>query len=229
MGFSAALKGVEILKWETFEKPLSAALSTSVQRTLFTLRNEITAELKRLYYVPGNPDKASQVYFKHQGKHIWSAELVYRYKSIPLGRYPTQQYRITTQRKILRVSRGGKFSAANKFTRRVVNRASIATYVQIKKNGPKRLVHGKLGYMGWLHTGRRSGQSGFNGQTNTFAANIFERNQKKTWSGNVRLPIHRLFGPSITELVQGKEVQTFLEKSKTLDKLSNIFADNINR
>lgn len=224
---SAELKGINILSWETFGKPVNAALSSSIQKTVYGLQKDISSELKRLYYVPGDPSRVSSIYFRRKGRGIFSAELSYHQKSIPLSKYPVKQYRITTGKRILRVVRGGKFGKANKFQNRIVSRANIATYTQIRKSGSPQLIHGKLGFMGWLHTGRRSGQTGFNGQVNTFASQIFERTQKATWQGNKRLPIHRLFGPSVLNLIKGRQMQNYINTNPKLNELSNLFSSHL--
>jgi hypothetical protein len=71
---------------------------------------------------------------------------------------------------------------------------------------------GVKGYKGWLHTGRRRGTVGFYGQQNLFSAHIFERNQRKTWENGRRLPVHALWGPSITQLLQTSEMKSEVEK-----------------
>lgn len=226
MKFGVRVSGLSILDWKTFEQPLASALRTSITSSVYGLQKEIAKGIKDNFLFYGDPNKVSSVYFRRKAGRIFSAELSYAYKAIPLSRYPVKQYRVTTGKKILRVSRGGS-SAANKFTQKTVSRANIATYVQIRKTGGMKLVHGKLGYMGWLHTGRKRGELGYYGQANLFSSKIFERNQQETWSGGERLPVHQLFGPSVTDLIQTKEIQNVINHSENLRNIDKILLRNL--
>lgn len=225
MELSARVTGLEILNWNNFQEPVTRALKTSLSQAVYGLQRDIATSLKSNFFIPGDPNKQSLIYLGGKAK-TYSAQLSYSYKAIPLSMYPVKQYRITTGNSILRVGRGGKFKA-NQFQRRVVARAAIATYTQIRRRGGMKLVEGKLGFKGWLHTGRRAKETGYYGQTNTFAAQIFERNQQETWSGGHRLPIHRLFGPSVMELVMYPETQKAILASKHWQDLETILYRNL--
>jgi hypothetical protein len=108
----------------------------------------------------------------------------------------------------------------------------MATYVQIRKNGSKKLVHGKIpragghvGYMGWLHSGHKSSYD--SGQK--FAAAIFERKQKRTWKKGKRLKIHQLFGPSLTDLLKSQEIQNYLKSSEPFKHINSIVNEEFSR
>ena len=66
------------------------------------------------------------------------------------------------------------------------------TKVRVRKAGAMKLIHGKLGYKGFLQSGNRQ---------------IFERKQQRTWIGHERAPIQRLFGPSFSQMAGSREVQ----------------------
>ena len=89
-----------------------------------------------------------------------------------------------------------------------------------------KLVHGRLGYMGWLHTGRKKGETGYYGQEGQFSSQIFERSQKPTWHGGQRLPIHRLFGPAIVDMISTSDFQVFLSSSKNWASILNTLDRN---
>lgn len=221
MKLSASVHNSKLLDWKAFEQPLTGALSSTMQTTVKELQKEIKKAVQDNFYYPEDPDKLTTRWFDRQGHGILSAELTYKFKSVSLSRYPVLQHRITTSRRVLRVARGGKY-AGNKFTRKIVEEEIIETLVQIRKKGSMKLVHGKLGYMGWLHTGRRSGQVGYNGQTNKFSSKIFERNQQATWADGQRLPIHQLFGPSLVQLLKTPEVQNVIANSASLRKIDQL-------
>lgn len=224
----ARVDGLEILSWKSFEPSLTRALSDTLVASVGSLERTINKTLADTFFLPENPARSSRFYFKREKGKIVIAKLSYNYRAIPLARYPVKQYRITSGNKILSVKRGGNFAPGHKFQQRIVNRATIATYVQIRRGSAPKLVDGTLGFKGWLHTGRKRGTEGFYGQANTFAANIFERNQQPTWSSGERLPIHRLFGPSISELVQSKEIQQaidkFMDSSDIIDTFYKAFS-----
>lgn len=202
----------EILSWKSFGEPLSRAVSFGIKTTVSELEREINKSLSQFFFLPENPHKRSHIYFKQKNGKIFSAELTYSYASIPLSRYPVSQHRITVGNQILSVKRGGAFASSfNKgFQKKIVQREAISTYVQIRKTGGPKLVHGVMKsaeegpFMGWLHTGRKG--------ASRFSSQIFERNQKKTWSGGHRLPIHALYGPSITELLKTSEMLSAVDR-----------------
>jgi len=223
---SASFQTNKLLDWKTFEKPLTGALATTLQTTVKDLQEEIKKSVQNNFYFPGNPDRLTSRWFGRKGKGILSAELSYKFEAVPLSRYPMNQYRITIGSKILHVRRGaGK--AANKFTRTIVPKTATVSMVKVRRNSEWKVINGKLGYMGWLHTGRRSGELGYNGQVNTFSAKVFERNQQETWRDNVRQPIHQLFGPSLTQILQTKELQDTINNSVALSKIEQILLRSI--
>lgn len=215
---TARVKDTTVFSTEILQDSLARAVSSAVKNSVYTLEKEINKAVKDAFYVPQDPARFSSIYFRQKKGHIYSAELSYNYKAIPLSRYPVKQYRITTGKKILGVKRGGKFAPGNRFKQQIVNRATIATYVQIRKSGGQKLVHGKLGFMGWLHTGRKSAK---------LAAHIYERDQAATWSAGQRLPFHRLYGPSVPQLVLSKEVQAVIDASLNKLTLDRIFEESI--
>ena len=206
-------KLADIFSWESMGEPLSRAVSTGIKNTVWEVEREINKSLAQNFFLPEKPEKRSHIWFGQKNGKIFSAELVYDYASIPLSRYPVSQHRITVGKQILSVKRGGNFARrGSAFEKKIVQDEIISTYVQIRRNAPPKLVEGVQGFKGWLHTGRRRGAVGFYGQRNLFSAHIFERNQKKTWSGGQRLPVHALWGPSITQLLQTVEMKSAVDR-----------------
>jgi hypothetical protein len=209
----ARIEGLSSFVYDTVT-PLNRALSASLRAYTYHLERGINQTIKDNFYVPDDPSRFSIISFKQRKGLVSSAELSYRYKAIPLSKYPVKQYRITVGKKILSVKRGAGQTSGKAFKRQIVtNRAEIRTDVKVRKNSPWKLVKGTLGFKGWLHTGNKASR---------LAANIYERNQQATWAEGVRQPIHRLFGPSVSELTLTKEVTDYLTKefqSSTLDTI----------
>ena len=221
----SALKGIEIFSYESFIKPLELAQSRALTKYLQSLENEINKTVVDTFFVPQTPKRFSYLTFRKQKNRIVSAELWYKIVAIPLSRYPVKQYRITTGNRILGVSRN---SSTSKFKQKIVSRAYIRTDVRIRRKGSWKTVHGTKGFMGWLHTGRKKGESDYYGNPGKIlSSNIYERNQQPTWMNGERLPIHRLFGPSVAQLTQTKEVQAVITKSFNSPTLDNIFAKEL--
>jgi hypothetical protein len=216
--FTARVKDTTVFSTGILEESLARAVSNSLQETVWGLEREINKTIKDTFYVPADPARYSSVMFRKRKGKVYSAELSYNYKAIPLSRYPVKQYRITTGKRILSVKRGAGQTKGNKFKQQIVGRAAIRTDVKIRKTGPWKTVEGKLGFKGWLHTGRSSSK---------LAAHIYERNQRETWAGGQRQPFHRLFGPSIAQLVRSKEVQATIEKSFKTRTIEKIIGDSI--
>lgn len=215
-------KLANLLSWESVGEPLSRASSTALRGAVWEVQREINKALLGQFYLPDNPEKRSSVYFKQKQGKIFSAELKYFYASIPLSRYPVSQQRVTKNKQVLAVKRGGQFARrGTAFVRKIVPSEEIFTYVQIRRGSPPKLVKGVLGYMGWLHTGRRTGAG-------RFSAHIFERNQQATWQNGKRLPVHALWGPSLTQLLQTREMKTavdrILERAGIEKKIDEAFA-----
>jgi hypothetical protein len=216
MAFSSSVKSTKVLDWKSFEQPLTGALSKALQTGLTELQKEIKGTVLSTFYFPGDPDRLTTRWFARKGNGILSAELSYKFEAVSLSRYPVNQFRITVGKKILHVRRGGS-AAGNRFSRQVVDVTATMTEVMIRKGKGWQLVHGKQGFKGWLHTGTKG----------KFASKIFERNQKATWKGNQRLPVHALWGPSLVQLLRSPEVQKTINDSKNLQRISDILLKEI--
>jgi len=212
----ASVKSTKVLDWKSFEQPITGALSTALQTAVKELQAEVKKTVLATFYYPGDPDRLTTRWFKRQGNGILSAELSYKYEAVSLSKYPTNQHRITVGKQILHVARGGP-AKGNKFSRQIVAREAIKTEVMVRKAGGWKVVEGKLGFKGWLHTGTKG----------KFASKIFERNQRATWKGNQRLPVHALWGPSLVQLLHSPEVKKTLANSKSLQRISEILLKEI--
>ena len=217
----SSLKNIEILNWKTFENTLTLAQTKAFTKYLQSLEKDINKTIVDTFNVPDRPERYSTVYIRKVKNRAVLGELSYKNVAIPLSRYPVKQYRSTTGKRILGITRTG---ARSKFKQQIVSRAFIRTDVKIRKRGSWKTVNGKLGFKGWLHTGRKKGELDFYGNVGKIlSANIYERDQQPTWENGERLPIHRLFGPSIAQLTQTKEIQAVIDKSIASSTLDILF------
>jgi len=217
----ATVKGFELFSFENFKQPLTVAFSSSIQKQSYNFVKDIITEVKRLYFFPGDPTKLARIYMKKAQGRLIAAELSFDFQAVSLSKYPVRQYRITKKKRILKVTRGA--GKGNRFTRTIApdkTEFDIVTLVAVKRAGGFKVSQGKLGFKGWLHTGRKSGEIGVTGLTNTFSSRIFERSQQPTWDfeGN-RLPIHQLYGPSFTNILEYPDMQAFFDRSLVLDNI----------
>jgi hypothetical protein len=218
---SVNAKSLSILSWENFDSALALATSHTLQKSVIGLSKEINKKLTDTFFTPDRPERLAVFSFKKQKNRIYSAELFYRFKAIPLSKYPVRQYRVTTGNQIIKVTR----LKGKSFRTSLDNHHAVATYVQIRRAGRMKLVQDKVGLhgdpkglKGFLHTGRALGPK-------SFSAKIFKRQQQATWSNGQRLPIRQLFGPSISQLVLTKEVQSTIDESKFTKDLNKIFGE----
>ena len=214
-----------------FQDLLSVALSNSLKRVITTLDKEIQAEVKRSFFFPGDSSKLSKIEFTGKGKKIQSASLIYKYKRVSLSSYPMKQVRVTTGGRKLLVSRG-QSGRGKGFTKTITKpETAVVTMFKLRRSDPWRVVQGRIGYRfgGFLHTGRKKGSSGFNGQTNTFTPKVFERSQKQTWNGSQRAPIHALWGASFVALMQSREVQDLLRTTGMFNKIETELEKSLSR
>lgn len=230
---TARLKRADILTTQ-FSAPIRLAVSRVLIRETKQVATDLESIIKETFWFPDKPEKLREIFFKKTGQRVKSVDLSYRYKVMPLGRYPTRQYRNTFSNLGLRVSRGKPFTGHSKrgFEKKVLEKYSMATFVQIRKAGRPKLVHGKMlgnhkGYKGWLHTGHRETFNQSAGQK--FVAAIFERKQKRTWKSGKRQPIRQLFAPSLTDLLKSKEIQDYLNSSKPWETVQKIINEEFSR
>lgn len=225
---TARLKRADILTTQ-FSAPLRLAVSRVLIRETKQVANDLESIIKETFWFPDKPEKLREPFFKKTGQRVTRVELSYRYQVMPLGRYPVKQYRNTFSNLGLKVSRGKPFTGHSKrgFEKKVLEKYSMATFVQIRKAGRPKLVHGKLGYKGWLHTGHKETFNQSAGQK--FAAAIFERKQPETWKGGKRQPIRQLFAPSLTDLLKSKEIQDYLNSSKPWETVQKIINEEFSR
>lgn len=231
---TARLKRADILTTQ-FSAPIRLAVSRVLLRETKQVATDLESIIKETFWFPDKPEKLRELFFKKTGQRVTRIELRYKYQVMPLGRYPTLQHRITYGRNMLEVKRGFPFTGHHKrgFERSIRTVISgMATYVQIRKAGGKKLVHGNMktkgkpqNYMGWLHSGHKSSFS--SGQK--FAAAIFERKQKRTWKKGKRQPIQQLFGPSLTDLMKSKEIQGYLNSGKPWQTVQKIINEEFSR
>jgi hypothetical protein len=200
-----------------FKAFLSVALSNTLKHTIGDLDREIAETIKKTFWYPGNPSKLAVRSFTIKGAKFSSAGLSYKFEAVSLSKYPMKQVRITVGNNRIRVSRGGGFSAGNKFTTSQTPQTATMTQFKLRKSDGWRTVQGRTGfkYKGFLHTGRKG--------KGAFSSAVFERQQKATWSGSQRLPIHKLYGASLVHLLHSHEIQALLKETKVFDKFQKDF------
>lgn len=229
---SARVSETVVISLDSLTANLPVALSRATKKIIYGMQKDIAREVKAKFYYPEDPNRLSSVWFDRAGAKISSAKLVYKHKAISLSRYKVEQVRITVKKRKLAVTKRG-----NSWQRRVLPEASeeqIATYVQVRRSGGLKLVYDKRSNLvngqrlkGFLHTGRKRGELGFDGQSNQFSSRIFVRNQQPTWHNGQRLPIHALWGPSLLNLLETKELQDLMEQGQYLTKLTTIFSQEL--
>lgn len=196
-----------------FKDFLSVALSNTMKKAIGDLDREIAETIKKTFWYPGDPSKLAVRSFTTKGAKFSSAGLSYRFEAVSLSKYPMRQIRITTgggRLKVTRVSGGG-----GKFTKTQASQTATMTQFKLRKSDGWRTVQGRAGfkYKGFLHTGRKG----------AFSSSVFERQQKATWSGGQRLPIHKLYGASLVRLLHSHEIQALLKETKVFDKFEKDF------
>ena len=117
-----------------------------------------------------------------------TATLTVHYEPHPLSHFQVKQTAFTTGGRMKRVvSKKGKG-----YRQTLTSQKRQSTLVKVRKRGHMKLVHGRLGYMGFLQS--------------TYDM-IFERKQKATWIGSTRAPISRLYGLSFSQMALSAYVQ----------------------
>lgn len=198
-----------------FKDFLSVALSNTLKHSIAELDREIAETIKKTFWYPGDPSKLAVRSFTTKGAKFSSAGLSYRFEAVSLSKYPMKQVRITVgnnRLKVTRVKGGG-----GEFTRTQTPQTATMTQFKLRKSDGWRTVQGRTGfkYKGFLHTGRRG--------KGAFSSAVFERQQKATWSGGQRLPIHKLYGASLVRLLHSHEIQALLKETKVFDKFQKAF------
>lgn len=118
-----------------------------------------------------------------------TAKLKVAYQPHKLAYYEVKQTAITTgnaRKRVVSKQRGLGFKQT------LTSQRKQSTLVRVKKRGRMKLVHGKLGFMGFLQSEHEA---------------IFERKQKNTWFGKTRAPITELYGPSFAEMSTNYETR----------------------
>jgi hypothetical protein len=191
-----------------FKNLQSVALSKTVSKSIADLEREIEKTVGKVFWYPGNPSRLARREFTGKGAKTFSAKLTYRFEAVSLSKYPMKQIRITVGRKRLLVTRGG--GAGSKFKSTPTDEQATVTQFKLRKSDGWRTVQGRTGYKfkGFLHTGTKG----------RFSSAVFERSQQATWQGKQRLPIHKLYGASLTWILQTPEIQSLLTSTKIFDK-----------
>ena len=129
---------------------------------------------------------------KRATKLTKTAIITVAYDPHPLSHFQVKQTAITTggRRKRVVSKRGRGYKQT--FT----TQKRQSTLVKVRKRGQFKLVHGRLGYMGFLQSGHDM---------------IFERKQSKTWIGHSRAPIQRLYGLSFSQMAVSAYVQAKIQ------------------
>lgn len=216
----AGVKAENILEFTALGDTLTLALSRKVVSAAKQLEEGIITEVKKHFNYPGDPKKLFKLIIPGKGRKVSGLILQVNYKSVSLGKYPVNQYRITTGKRTLQVTRA-KGSA---FSRKIVEASeetAIATYVAIRKGryklvtGQSSVGHGRVRYSGkgFLHTGTKG----------HFSAKIFARNQPQTWIQRQRAPIRALFGPSFTDLLKSQELTSFFNSNAAITSINAAF------
>lgn len=221
-------KTIEV-QFQNYYKELIQQITTNTQPLASDIADEIERELKKHFFYPDDSRKLlkkSRVSLLGTVKYQFS--LTYKGKTIPLSRYPVKQVRVTVGNRKLRVYRLSGKTFKSKI---VPQNFEVKTLVRIRKNSGFKLVHGKQGFKGWLHTGNKFGydrrrahldlSGSYSGTINKFSAKVFERNQRPTWRGGVRLPVHQLFGPSLVQLLETAEMTQFFGSSVLFNKIND--------
>lgn len=182
---------------------MSAALSNSLKYAIGDLDREIVSTVKKVFWYPGDPSRLTQKRFSTKGVKFSSASLSYRFEAVSLSKYPMKQVRVTKGGRRLKVTR---FSGRGRFTEALTPQVATMTQFKLRKSEGWQTVQGRRGYKykGFLHTGKRGG----------FSSAVFERSQQATWSGGMRLPIHKLYGASLVRLLRSHELQTLFQETK---------------
>lgn len=210
---SVTVKGLENVQQLYGTQVLSVALRKTFNQALFALQHDIRKGVAQIYAAPY--DAARVVTVRKATDTHPEASINYAYKPISLAMFPVKQVRITVGGKKLKVTRERGHAP---FRRMILNRRAITyTSVMVKRAGGYKVVQGKLGYKGWLHTGLR----------HAYSAQVFERNQQPTWYQGERLPFHRLLGPSISQMVASPEIQRIIEDSPYFRDITNILLSNL--
>lgn len=198
-----------------FKDFLSVALSNTMKHTIGDLDREIAETIKKTFWYPGDPSKLAVRSFTTKGAKFSSAGLSYKFEAVSLSKYPMKQVRITVGNNRLKVTRvsGG----SGKFTKTQTPQTATMTQFKLRKSDGWRTVQGRTGfkYKGFLHTGRKG--------KGAFSSAVFERQQKATWAGSQRLPIHKLYGASLVRLLHSHEIQDLLKETKVFDKFQKDF------
>ena len=215
-----ALKDLNV-HLHNFVKELSSASSRAAERTVKRLDERIQAAVKENFWYPGGVQRLVKITTVKKGDSVTSTSLGYKFAPVSLSRYPMRQVRVTTGKRKLSVRKGGGAadSPGNKFSRSITgDDAVIVTEYKLRKKGGGWIrVEGRKNYKfgGFLHTGRKRGEVGTLGQTNSFYSKVFERSQKQTWDGKTRAPIHALYGASFVALIRSSKV-SWLYKDKNI-------------
>ena len=217
-----ALKDLQV-SLHTFSESLSSASSRAAEQTVKRLDERIRAAVQENFWFPGGARRLAKIDFTYKDGKVVSTSLGYKFAPVSLSRYPMRQVRVTTGKRKLSVRKGGGSadSPGNRFSRSIISNESVVVteYKLRKKGGGWIRVEGRKGYKfgGFLHTGRKRGELGTLGQTNSFYSKVFERSQRQTWNGSERAPIHALYGASFVALVRSSKV-SWLYKEKEIFK-----------
>lgn len=217
-------------QFEVFNLEVSKNLSVASSRALNKLRTEVVEEtareIKKHFFYPGDPNTLLHKTSEQRGVRFSKMTLSWLYKSIPLSQYPVRQIRITTGNRKLYTFR----HSVGAFKSKIVSEEFVVkTLTRIRKSKGFQIVGGTRGQKGFLHTGRKLGSYRYKahhatgeisfGYVSRFSAKILERNQRPTWRGGIRLPVHQLFGPSLTQLLQTTEMQKFFQAAPVFARL----------
>ena len=135
---------------------------------------------------------------KRATKNRLRTELHVRYVPHKLSMFIVRQTAVTTgnlRKRVVSTKRGSGFKQS------ITQQKRTSTLVTVIKGKPLKLVHGTMKHKGFLQD--KNG-------------NILERSQKATWSKGVRLPVHALFGLSISQMSVSHRVAVKMKEGKYL-------------
>jgi len=200
---SVRLEGLDILLEELSTKRISKQLAQGVDHATSSLKESI--RLSVLSYYNTSSEEIDSVLLRKssssatRGRNIIKSGLEYKFKPKPLSSFPLRESTVSVESRFMIPRKSAGNNLIKKTTAKAVS-------VSVRK-GRFKTVAGKHGFGGFLQKRGTSKWAAIQGgRVSSFPKGIYERKQDATWKVEPfdRAPITRLFGPSVTDMIDNR-------------------------
>lgn len=205
--FELSISGIKEARAAVGDLPVEKALRSTRNKLAAKAKTATSKEIRKTYNIKARDLSANMIVQRARGVSD-PAYLIASGPRISLIYFDAQETRISGSDAIISKRAIGKTGTGGIVQRRVrAGKKQRGVTVKVRKDNGRKLVKGKHGHGGFIAAGRRGKVS-----SSSFGR-LFNRSESKQGRGNIqlferqkqtRLPLDKLTGPSVSQMLNGK-------------------------